>query len=51
MIRFLLIGMSVPEGGAINLWGINLETYSVVNGKQVIIRTLIFRKSHPIRVA
>lgn len=31
MIRFLLIGMSVPEGGVINLWGIDLETYSLVN--------------------
>lgn len=31
MIRFLLIGTSVPEGDIINLWGIELETYLVVN--------------------
>ena len=30
-MRFLLLGTSTPEGDSINLWGIDLETYSVVN--------------------
>ena len=31
VMRFLLLGTSTPEGDSINLWGIDLETYSVVN--------------------
>ena len=30
MIRFLLLGTSVPEDGYAILWGIDLETYSIV---------------------
>lgn len=33
VMRFLLLGTSTPEGDNINLWGIDLETYSVVNVK------------------
>lgn len=31
MPHFLLLGISVPEEEIINLWGIDLETYSIVN--------------------